>query len=98
MSEERRLILKMLVEGKLTVEEADRLLSAIEGTPPEKEDPMTALLTRVAHEVQKNLNEAGDELRKIREHLRTRLETRRKRNSTVTVEVEEEDSSHDNSR
>jgi len=34
MSEERKLILNLLVEGKITSDEADELLEALERTPP----------------------------------------------------------------
>lgn len=83
MSEERRLILRMLVEGKLTVEEADRLLAAVEGEPVR--DPWKTLLSRLAHK-------AGDEARRIRERLGGKTPPSR---STLTVE---EDSPHDVAR
>ena len=34
MTEERRRVLDMLSEGKVTVEEAERLLKALQGHPP----------------------------------------------------------------
>jgi ElaB/YqjD/DUF883 family membrane-anchored ribosome-binding protein len=89
MNHERRLILKMLADGKLSVDEADRLLSAIDGTPAgsngdgTKVDPTLAFLSRVAQDLQKGLNDigaqAGGEIRKMRDRLREQSGTLRSR-------------------
>ena len=89
MSNERRLILKMLADGKLSVDEAERLLSAIDGTPAgsngdgTKVDPTVAFLSRVAQDLQKGLNDistqAGGELRKMRDRLKEQSGTLRSR-------------------
>jgi len=60
MSEDRRRILAMLAEGKITTEEADRLLSALAGpfqpmAPPESARPRRYLRVEVdAHEDGRN--------------------------------------------
>lgn len=89
MNDERRVILKMLAEGKLSVDEAERLLSAIDGAPAGhngdafKVDPTLAFLSRVAQDVQKGLSEigtqAGGEFRKMRDRLKEQSGTLRSR-------------------
>ncbi|MBM3215691.1 hypothetical protein FJZ36_12340 [Candidatus Poribacteria bacterium] len=116
MSAERKLILKMVADGKLAVDEADRLLAAIggekatgNGSSP-KADAAYDFLARVAQDMQKGLNEIGSqastEIKRVRDRLRERSDTLRqrldemratsqpepgkKRNHTITVEVDGE--------
>jgi hypothetical protein len=87
MSEERRLILKMVAEGKLAVEEADRLLAAIGGEKAGNNgnnprlDAAYDFLSRIAQDVQKGLNDVTNQpgFRHVRDRLREGSDTLRAR-------------------
>ena len=82
MNEERLLILKMVADGKLGPDEADRLIAALDGgAPPEADRRFAAdmaydLLSRTAKDLQKGVQDlsvrAEGELRRAHEHMRQR--------------------------
>ena len=86
MSDERLMILKMVSDGKISPEEGDRLLSALDGTrtnrnghrPPES---AADFLQRTAQEVQKGLQDFGTRaesgLRKAQSRFKEQSETLR---------------------
>ena len=89
MSTERLLILKMVSEGKLSADEADRLLAAIQGEPARKssngnrsESPQD-FLQRAADELKKGFQDFGavasDELQKFSKKALERSQTLRTR-------------------
>ena len=104
MSQERLLILKMVSEGKLTPEEGERLISALEGAGAANGqtggiNAIQNLLSQASRDALKGLKKAGEILRDRRRGLRKHIEnlTRKKGNPapnvsrTVTIEVEEEE-------
>jgi hypothetical protein len=60
MSEERRKILEMLSEGKITAQEADRLLDALEGTPTTAASTAVATAPRPAPKYLRIIVDAND--------------------------------------
>lgn len=89
MSAERLLILKMVSDGKLSADEADRLLAAIQGEPARKSPngnhtaSPQEFLQRAAEEVKKGFQDfsaaATDEIQKISEKVLERSQTLRSR-------------------
>ena len=82
MNDERVLILRMVADGKLSPDEADRLLAALDGEAPKSGDRRFAadvaydLLSRTARDLQKGVRDLGtkaeDELRRAHEQIRER--------------------------
>jgi hypothetical protein len=102
MSEERRLILKMVADGRLSVDEAERLLSAVEGGPKQAERFGGApydFLSRTAREVQKGLLDigvqAGEEWRRAREKLRERSEKLRRQLEEIQRQMKDQTATTD---
>ena len=60
MSEERRKILEMLATGKITAQEADRLLDALEGAPATAPSTAVATATRPAPKYLRVIVDAND--------------------------------------
>lgn len=108
MTQERILILKMVSEGKLTPEEGERLIAALEGGggangQAGRINAIQNLLSQASRDVQKGLKKAGEILRNRQRDLRKHIEnlTRKKGDAgtnahrTITIEVEEEGADHD---
>ena len=82
MNEERLLILKMVANGKLTPDQGDRLIAALDGSAASASDRTVAadkaydLLSRTAKDLQKGVQDLGTraegELRRAHEQLRRR--------------------------
>ncbi len=107
MTQERILILKMVSEGKLTAEEGERLIAALEGGGANGQaggiNAIQNLLSQASRDVQKGLKKAGEILRNRQRDLRKHIEnlTRKKGDTesnvhrTITIEVEEEGADHE---
>lgn len=83
MSQERLLILRMIAEGKLSPEEGNRLLEALDGERPHPNGKASGgaayqVFTRTARDVRKGLEDigqkAGEILRERQKDLRAQVE------------------------
>ena len=105
MSQERFLILKMISEGKLSAEEGERLLEALDGNGSNGGfngvNAVQNFFTQATRNAQKGLKKAGEVLRERQDDLRKHIENLTRKNDeadesgrgahTVTIEVEEEE-------
>ena len=78
MTEERRRVLDMLAEGKVTVEEAERLLEALQGTHREARKGRIPPIPSVGA-LQDTLEGLGEEIEKGLEEVPIRVVRERKR-------------------